>query len=177
MHSHTLTFIKTILREAVLFVADQFTAEEGRDEYLQMAKDFRMPFWGESPGSNSLITRTLTHLSNIDWARPDLPVFPVEANGKMVQVIMPEKMKQNYPDLREVDGSVEIPNPLFAYKFPDAVDSRFQVSEQTSQASYVASQMDHLLTQTARFMVYQPRLAITHKVPHRIHHQRRKRRT
>jgi hypothetical protein len=36
------------LKDAIDFVANQFTAEEGRDKYLKAAKEFRMPFWGKS---------------------------------------------------------------------------------------------------------------------------------
>jgi hypothetical protein len=48
-------------------------------------------------------------------------VFPDEAtDSDSVQVFMPEDLRKVYDTLqKEEDGSVKIPNPLFAYKFPD----------------------------------------------------------
>lgn len=33
----------------MIYVANEFTPEEGRDKYLKAAKAFRMPFWGNDP--------------------------------------------------------------------------------------------------------------------------------
>ncbi|EWY84513.1 hypothetical protein FOYG_11958 [Fusarium oxysporum NRRL 32931] len=108
-HRPYLALFEAILKQAIDFVAQQFTAEEGRDKYVEAAKGFRMPFW--------------------DWAHPGLPVFPEEAtNSDKARVIVPQSLLQEYPDLnKSADGSVEIHNPLFSYTFPSGIDTDFKV--------------------------------------------------
>ncbi|ENH75899.1 Tyrosinase [Fusarium oxysporum f. sp. cubense race 1] len=108
-HRPYLALFEAILKHAIDFVAQQFTAEEGRDKYVEAAKSFRMPFW--------------------DWARPGLPVFPEEAtNSDKARVIVPQSLLQEYPDLnKSADGSVEIHNPLFSYTFPSGIDTDFKI--------------------------------------------------
>lgn len=103
-HRPYLALFESVLQEAMLFVANQFTKNEGQERYLAAAKAFRLPFW--------------------DWARPNLAVFPDEAtDSNVVRVVMPEELRKVYDGLKkEADGSVEIPNPLFAYKFPEGVE-------------------------------------------------------
>lgn len=74
---------------------------------------------------------------SVDWARPGLAVFPDEAtDSNVVRVVMPEELRKVYDGLKkEADGSVEIPNPLFAYKFPEGIEENgktFKVSEESS---------------------------------------------
>jgi hypothetical protein len=38
---------KAILQEAMLYVAHQYTKEEGQDRYVKAAESFRMPYWGK----------------------------------------------------------------------------------------------------------------------------------
>ncbi|KAE9365727.1 Di-copper centre-containing protein [Stipitochalara longipes BDJ] len=103
---------------AMLFVANQFTKKEGQERYLAAAKAFRLPFW--------------------DWARPDLPVFPDEAtDSDVVRVVMPEELRKVYDNLKkETDGSVEIPNPLYAYKFQEGVKEIFKVHGLSTTTRY-----------------------------------------
>ncbi|KAF4455889.1 tyrosinase precursor [Fusarium albosuccineum] len=117
-HRPYLALFETVLHEAVLFVANQFTAEEGRDKYLAAAKEFRMPFW--------------------DWARPGLPVFPDEAtDSDVARVVMPESLRKEYPDLNKgADGSVEIPNPLYSYDFQAGAGNDFKIENLSSTTRY-----------------------------------------
>jgi hypothetical protein len=66
---------------------------------------------------------------SIDWALPDISVFPGEAtDSDVVRVVMPEALRKD-PNVhleKEADGFVEIPNPLFAYKFQEGVDEIFK---------------------------------------------------
>lgn len=115
----------------MLFVANQFTEQEGKERYLAAAKAFRMPFWGEwSFRCTIQYNRGFANTTFVDWARPDLVVFPDEAtDSNVVRVIMPEELRKAYKDLKEADGSVEIPNPLYAYKFQRGAGEEFKVSE------------------------------------------------
>ncbi|GKU23060.1 unnamed protein product [Fusarium langsethiae] len=108
-HRPYLALFESILKQAIDFVAQQFTIEEGREKYLKAAKDFRMPFW--------------------DWARPGLPAFPEEAtDSDKASVILPQSLLQEYPDLKRIaDGFVEIHNPLYSYPFPSDVDNEFKI--------------------------------------------------
>lgn len=86
---------------------------------MAAAKAFRMPFWG---GWSFLYTinysRLFANNTLVDWARPDLVVFPDEVtDSDVVRVVMPESLRKVYTNLKEVDGSVEITNLLYAYKF------------------------------------------------------------
>jgi hypothetical protein len=82
---------------------------------------------------------------------------------------MPKELKKVYDDLKqEADGSVEIPNPLFAYKFQKGVKEEFKVSEESSLEdsrlqlfpldSHANSGASH------RFMTCKQQLAITQSV-------------
>ncbi|KAF4456902.1 tyrosinase precursor [Fusarium austroafricanum] len=117
-HRPYLALFEAILKEAIDFVANQFTAQEGRDKYLAAAKEFRMPFW--------------------DWARPGLPVFPEEAtNSDTADVVIPQSLMKEYPDLkRGADGFVKIPNPLFSYKFQSSAGQDFKIENLKSTTRY-----------------------------------------
>ncbi|KAF7556599.1 hypothetical protein G7Z17_g1343 [Cylindrodendrum hubeiense] len=108
-HRPYLALFESVLQDAMLSVAEQFTEEEGQGRYLAAAKAFRMPFW--------------------DWARSDLPVFPDEAtDSNVVRVVMPETLrKEDEGRKKEADGSVEIPNPLYSYKFQEGVGKDFKI--------------------------------------------------
>ncbi|KAF5719509.1 tyrosinase precursor [Fusarium globosum] len=103
-HRPYLALFEAILKQAIDFVAEQFTAEEGRDRKL----------------TDSLAT---------DWARPGLAAFPEEATeSDKARVIVPQSLLQGYPDLnKSADGSVEIHNPLFSYTFPSGTDAVFKI--------------------------------------------------
>ncbi|KAI0396742.1 common central domain of tyrosinase-domain-containing protein [Xylariaceae sp. FL0594] len=97
-HRPYLVLFERILQEAMLWVAGQFTEEEGRDRYLKAAESFRLPYW--------------------DWARADLPILPDEAtDSDVVQVIMPESLRKEYKLSKDSAGTVTLPNPLYTYKF------------------------------------------------------------
>lgn len=41
-----LTYLQTILRDSMLYVANEFT-KEGQKQYEAAAKAFRLPYWGK----------------------------------------------------------------------------------------------------------------------------------
>lgn len=67
----------------------------------------------------------------LDWARTNLPVFPDEAiDSESVPVFMPKSMREAHPDLKPVgENLVEIPNPLYAYRFAEGTDENIKVSD------------------------------------------------
>ncbi|KAF5689742.1 tyrosinase precursor [Fusarium circinatum] len=103
-HRPYLALFESIMKQAIDFVAQQFSAEEGREKYLEAAKSFH-------------------------WARPGLPVFPEEAtDSEKARVIIPNSLLQQYPDLKKgTDGFVEIHNPLYSYKFPSGIGETFHI--------------------------------------------------
>lgn len=71
----------------------------------------------------------------LDWARPDLPVFPAEASSsKVVQVKMPDSLRKeyNFP----AGKLVEIPNPLYSYKFQPGTQENIKVSHGTMSNTF-----------------------------------------
>jgi hypothetical protein len=64
-------------------------------------------------------------------------VFPDEAtDSNVIRVVMPEELRKVYDNLKkEADGSVEIPNPLFAYKFQEGVEEAFKATFKVSEES------------------------------------------
>ncbi|KAI3322315.1 common central domain of tyrosinase-domain-containing protein [Xylariaceae sp. AK1471] len=114
-HRPYLALFEGILQKAMLYVAQQYTKEEGQDRYVKAAESFRMPYW--------------------DWALPDVPAFPSEAtSSKTVQVIMPESLRKEYTDLKKAGETVEIPNPLYAFKFGADVVSDLKLSIKDGQS-------------------------------------------
>ncbi|KAI8651642.1 Tyrosinase [Fusarium keratoplasticum] len=114
-HRPYLALFESVLRDAMMHVAKQFTAEEGQEKYVAAAEAFRMPFW--------------------DWARPDLPVFPAEASSsKVVQVKMPDSLRKeyNFP----AGKLVEIPNPLYSYKFQPGTQENIKVDRLSTTTRY-----------------------------------------
>lgn len=117
-HRPYLALFESLLRDAMMHVAKQFTPEEGREKYVAAAEAFRMPFW--------------------DWARPDLPVFPTEATkSRVTQVKMPDSLREEYK-LTKAGGSVEIPNPLYSYKFQPGTPANIRLDNLSSTTRYHA---------------------------------------
>jgi len=70
----------------------------------------------------------------IDWAQPDLPVFPDEATVAKVKVAMPKSLIKEY-NLKQESGIVEIDNPLYSYHFQDNTEKMFKVSTYTIEST------------------------------------------
>ncbi|KAF7563483.1 hypothetical protein G7046_g620 [Stylonectria norvegica] len=100
-HRPYLALFESTLRDAMLYVANQFTLEEDQEKHVKAAEGFRQPYW--------------------DWAllqTVETPVFPDEATkSDVVEVIMPESLRKFYNLTKNDDGSVKIRNPLYAYEF------------------------------------------------------------
>ncbi|KAJ3538313.1 hypothetical protein NM208_g5955 [Fusarium decemcellulare] len=105
-HRPYLALFESLLRDAMIHVAEQFTDKEGKEKYLTAAKAFRMPYW--------------------DWARADRPVFPNEAiESQEVEVKMPQSLRKEY-NFKEGE-LVKIPNPLYSYSFQDGTVNDLKV--------------------------------------------------
>ncbi|KAM5360882.1 hypothetical protein ACJZ2D_013449 [Fusarium nematophilum] len=118
-HRPYLALFESLLRDAMIHVAEQFTDEEGKEKYLAAAEAFRMPFW--------------------DWARPDHPVFPDEATESRVALVkMPESLRKEYEEYKDLEEGkpVEIPNPLYSYRFRPGTEENLKVDGLSTTTRY-----------------------------------------
>uniref|UniRef100_L2GER5 tyrosinase n=1 Tax=Colletotrichum fructicola (strain Nara gc5) TaxID=1213859 RepID=L2GER5_COLFN len=93
-HRPYLAIFETELYKHVNFIANAYTEDERKADYVKAAKTFRMPYW--------------------DWARPDLGVFPPQAaSAALNKVVRPKALS----------GKSEI-NPLSNYTFRESASLR-----------------------------------------------------
>ncbi|CAM1509015.1 Fc.00g027540.m01.CDS01 [Cosmosporella sp. VM-42] len=121
-HRPYLALFESTLRDAMLYVAKQFTVEENQGEYMKAAETFRIPFW--------------------DWALPqtqDTPIFPNEAtDSDEVEVTMPESLRKESELEKNDNGFVKIPNPLYAYQFQSGTAENIKIDNLSTTTRYHA---------------------------------------
>ncbi|KAI8159016.1 hypothetical protein K4K49_005078 [Colletotrichum sp. SAR 10_70] len=93
-HRPYLAIFETELYKHVNFIANAYTEDERKADYVKAAKTFRMPYW--------------------DWARPDLGVFPPQAASAALNKVVRPKALSGKSDI----------NPLSNYTFRESATLR-----------------------------------------------------